>query len=90
MAEEFTGFLMFRNAVKDFFDQQDVQEGARWEEALKILRANEHAISKPFKKMPRKQPSDFKLGIRIDRLEKMTKSDLKPANNIQDSLSKVA
>lgn len=90
MAEECTSFLVFRNAVKNFFDQEDVQENERWDNALKILRENEDAISEPFKKLPRKQPGDYKVGIRIDRLEKMTKADLKPANNIQDSLSKAA
>jgi hypothetical protein len=90
MAEEQTGFLAFRNAVKDFFAAEDVQEKARWDEALRILRENEDSISEPFKKLPRKQAGDYELGIRIDRLETMKKSALKPANNIQDSLSKVA
>jgi hypothetical protein len=90
MAEEFTSFLVFRNAVKEFFDQKDVHENARWESALKTLRENEGAISEPFKALPRKKPEDYKLGIRIDRLEKLTKSALTPANNIQDSLSKAA
>ena len=90
MAEEFSSFLLFRKAVQEFFDQEDVRENARWDEGLKILRQNEDGISEVFKKLPRKQPGDYKLGIRIDRLEKMTKSALKPANNIQDSLSKVA
>jgi len=90
MAEECTGFLVFQNAVKSFFDQEDVQERERWDNALKILRANETAVTEPFKKLPRMQPGDYTLGIRIDRLEKKTKSELKPANNIQDSLSKAA
>jgi hypothetical protein len=57
---------------------------------LEILRKNEDAISDPFRKMPRKQPSDYEVGIRIDRLEKRPKDELKPANNIQDSLAKAA
>ncbi len=89
-AEECAGFLAFRNAVQNFFDQEDVEENARWEEALKILRKNECSISEPFKKLPRKNPGDYKVGIRIDRLEKMTGAALKPSNNIQDSLSKAA
>lgn len=90
LAEECTSFLVFRKAVREFFVQEDVQENARWDEALKILRENEDAISEPFKKLPRKEARDYKLGIRIDRLEKMTKSALKPANNVQDSLAKAA
>ena len=90
MAEEFTAFPVFQNAVKDFFNQEDVQESARWDKALQILRKNEKSIIGPFKKLPRKQPNEYKLEIRIDRLEKMKESALKPANNIQDSLSKAA
>jgi hypothetical protein len=87
MAEECTDFSVFREAVEDFFNQKDAQESARWDKALQILRKNERSISGPFKKLPRKQPSEYQLGIRIDRLEKMTGSALKPENNIQDSLS---
>ena len=90
MAEECKGFLVFRNAVKSFFEAEDLQENARWDEALKILRAHEDSISEPFKKLTRKKTGEYELGIRIDRLEKMTKSALTPANNIQDSLSKAA
>lgn len=90
MAEEFPNFLTFRSAVQSFFAEEDLQENTRWEESLKILREHEEAITEPFKKLPRKKPSDYKLGIRIDRLEKMKQSALKPANNIQDSLAKAA
>jgi hypothetical protein len=90
MAEECKSFLVFRNAVKAFFEAEDLQESARWDESLKILRENEHAIGELFKKMPRKRASDYTLGIRIDRLETMAKSALTPANNIPDSLAKAA
>ncbi|HZB89036.1 MAG TPA: hypothetical protein VE291_10290 [Terracidiphilus sp.] len=89
LAEECKGFLAFRKAVQEFFEE-DAQESSRWDAALKSLRENEDSITEPFKKLPRKHPSDYQLGIRIDRLEKQKKSDLKPANNIQDSLAKVA
>jgi hypothetical protein len=90
MAEEYTNFLAFRSNVKSFFEQEDVQENVRWEESLRILRADEAAITEPFNKMPRKRPDEYQLGIRIERLEKMKQSALKPANNIQDSLAKAA
>jgi hypothetical protein len=90
MAEECKSFLVFRNAVKNFFEAEDLHEKTRWDEALRILRDHEDSISEPFKKLDRKKTGEYELGIRIDRLEKMTKSALKPANNIQDSLSKAA
>lgn len=90
LAEECTSFLVFRNAVRSFFEAEDAQEMARWNDSLEILRKNEDAVSEPFKKMPRKHPGDYEVGIRIDRLEKRTKAELKPANNIQDSLAKAA
>jgi len=90
MAEECAGFPAFRDSVRSFFDQTDAQENARWDEALKVLRKNERSISEPFKNLPRKQPGDYEVGIRIDRLEKMTEAALKPSNNIQDSLAKAA
>lgn len=90
MAEEFSSFLLFRKAVQDFFNQENERENARWDAALKVLRQNEESITEPFKALPRKGPDDYQLGIQINRLEKMPKSDLKPANNIQDSLSKAA
>jgi hypothetical protein len=90
MAEECKGFLAFRNAVRSFFEAEDSLENARWDDALKILRAHEDSIGEQFKKLTRKKTGEYELGIRIDRLEKMTKSALKPANNIQDSLSKAA
>jgi hypothetical protein len=89
MAEEFTSFLTFRNAVKEFF-AEDPKEAARWDEALKILRSNEESVTEPFKSLQRKRPNEFQVGIQIDRLEKMKESKLKPANNVQDTLSKVA
>lgn len=89
IAEECGGFLAFRNAVKEFF-AEDVQENARWDAALTILRQNEHCLSEEFTKVPRKRPDEFQVGITIDRLEKKTASELKPANNVQDSLAKVA
>jgi hypothetical protein len=90
MAEEYASFLPFRGAVQQFFEEKDVHEESRWNEALKIVRENDHAIPEQFKKLPRKTAGDYQLGIRIDRLEKMRQSALKPANNVQDSLSKVA
>jgi hypothetical protein len=90
MAEEFSSFLTFRSAVQSFFAEEDKQEEDRWEKALEFLRQNEKSITGPFKEMPRKLPGDYKVGIRIDRLEKKNKAQLTPANNIQDSLSKVA
>ncbi len=89
MAVEFKSFLGFRKAVQEFFVEDD-QESVRWEEALKILRENESAIAEPFKALPRKRPEDYRLGIRIERLEKKKQSALMPSNNIQDSLAKVA
>jgi len=89
MAEECGNFLTFRRSVQEFFGE-DQQESLRWDTALKILRENEDGISDPFKNLPRKRPGDFELGIRIDRLENKKKSSLTPANNIQDSLAKVA
>jgi len=90
LAEECTSFLMFRNSVKSFFDAEDAQEKARWDESLEILRKNKEAVSEPFKKMPRKKPGDYEVGIMIDRLETKPKAQLTPANNIQDSLAKAA
>ena len=40
IAEECKGFLLFHEAVKDFYTE-DKQENARWEEALDVLRKNE-------------------------------------------------
>ena len=90
MAEDCKNFLAFRNDVKSFFDAEDTREKVRWEESLETLRKNECAISEPFKKMERKKPGDYEVGITIDRLEKRPKAELKPANNIQDSLAKAA
>jgi len=90
IAEECTSFLVFRNTVKSFFEAEDEQERTRWENSLEILRKNESAISDPFKKMPRKNPGDYEVVIMIDRLETRPKAELKPANNIQDSLAKAA
>ena len=89
IAEECGGFLVFRKAVQEFF-VEDKQESSRWDTALKILRENEDGISDPFKNVPRKHPGDDQLGVTIDRLENKKKSTLTPANNIQDSLAKVA
>jgi hypothetical protein len=89
MADECGGFLTFRNAVREFYEE-DKEESSRWDKALKILRQNENAISDPFKNLPRKRPGEYELGITIDRLEKAKKSALNPAKNIQDSLAKVA
>jgi len=89
IAEECTTFMHFQTAVKGFFSE-DMQESARWDEALKVLRANEDAITDPFKRLPRKKPTEYHLGITIDRLEKMTKSELNPKKNIQDCWAKAA
>jgi hypothetical protein len=89
IAEECANFLTFQKAVRGFFEE-DGAESARWDKALEILRANEGAISEPFSNLPRKYPTDYEVGIRIDRLEKKKQSALKPANNIQDCLAKVA
>ena len=90
LAEECTSFLVFRNAVTGFFEAEDLQEKTRWDESLEILRRNEDSVSDLFKKFPRKRPGDYEVGIRIDRLETRPKAELKPANNIQDSLAKAA
>jgi len=89
IAEECTNFLGFRKAVQEFF-VEDKQEAARWEHSLAILRDNENAVSGQFKEMPRKKPNEYEVGIRIERLEKKSESQLKPANNVSDSLSKAA
>ena len=89
LAEECKGFVRFQAAVKDFYSE-DKHEGARWDEALRILRENEHCVSEPFKKLPRKKPGEYELRIQIDRLETKPPAQLKPANNIQDSLAKAA
>ena len=90
MAEEFTSFLSFRSAVQQFFAAEDEQEKERWEAALVTVRNHPRAIPEPFKKLPRKEAGDYELGIRIEQLEKMRQSAMKPANNVQDSLSKAA
>jgi hypothetical protein len=89
IAEECQSFLGFRKAVQEFFEA-DKRESTRWDLGLKILRENEGSISDPFKNLPRKHPGEYQLCIRIDRLENKDKSSLKPSNNIQDSLAKVA
>jgi len=89
LAEECKGFLQFRTAVEEFYTE-DKKESNRWDAALKILKENESSIADPFKKMPRKKPGEYDPGIRIERLEKKRESQLKPANNIQDSLAKAA
>lgn len=89
MAEDCKSFLVFRRAVQEFFTE-DKAEGVRWDDALQFLRQHEDGITEPFNTLPRKRPDEFHLGIRIDRLERMKESKLKPANNIQDSLAKVA
>jgi len=89
MADECGGFPQFEKAVREFF-AEDEHENVRWDTALNILRKNEHCITEPFNTLPRKRPSDYELGIRIERLEQMKKSELKPTNNIQDSLAKAA
>lgn len=89
LAEECTNFMGYRKAVKEFFEE-DSHESARWDEALKILRANEESISDPFKKMPRKRPGEYEPGIQVDRLEKKKESQLTPKKNIQDCLAKAA
>ena len=90
MAEEFSSFLLFRKAVQEFFDQEDHQESARWEEALRILRQNDKAVAEPFKAVPRKKPGEYTLGVNIERLSKKKQSTLTPADNIQDCVAKVA
>ncbi len=89
IAEECKGFVQFNAAVRDFYTE-DKQESARWAEALEILRKNEQSVGEPFKSMPRWRPCDYELRIQVTRLEKLDKSKLKPANNIQDSLAKAA
>jgi hypothetical protein len=89
IAEECEGFLQFHATVKDFY-AEDQQESARWDEALDILRKNEQCVTEPFKSMPRKKPDEYELSIQIIRLEKLSKSELKPTSNIQDSLAKAA
>jgi hypothetical protein len=89
IAGECGSFLVFRKAVQEFFEE-DTQENSRWNSALKILRENEDAITDPFKNLPRKHPGDYELGITIDRLSGKKMSSLKPSDNIQDSLAKVA
>jgi hypothetical protein len=89
IAEESKGFLQFHEAVKDFYTE-DKQESVRWEESLAILRRNEQCVTEPFKSMPRRRLEEYQLRIQITRLEKLSKSKLKPANNIQDSLAKAA
>lgn len=89
IAEDCKSFLAFRKTVQEFFVEDD-QESVRWDEALKALRENEDCIAEPFKQLPRKRPNEYLLGITVDRLEKKKPSALKPANNIQDSLAKVA
>jgi hypothetical protein len=89
IAEDCGGFWAFRKAVQEFF-VEDKNENARWETGLKILRENEDGISEPFKNVPRKRKGDYEVGIRIERLETKKPSSLKPTDNIQDSLAKVA
>lgn len=89
LAEECGGFMPFRAAVNEFY-VEDKEESSRWDEALRILRQHEDCISDPFNKMPRKKPGEYELRIHIERLEKKRESQLKPANNIQDSLAKAA
>lgn len=90
MAEEFQNFVSFDREVREFYNADDPQENARWEEGLRILRECNHSVTESFQKLPKWKPGDYKLGIHIDRLEKMQKSELKPANNVQDSLAKAA
>lgn len=89
MAEECQSFVKFSATAKEFFTE-DPLESARWDRALELLRQNEHCISEPFKNMPRKKPGEYEVGIQIDRLEKKRESELKPANNVPDSLAKAA
>jgi hypothetical protein len=89
IAEECKSYLIFRKTVQEFF-AEDAQESARWDDALNILRANEESITEPFKKLPRKGPGDYELGIRIDRLERKKQSQLSPKKNIQDCWAKAA
>lgn len=89
IAEECKGYLQFQATVKDFY-AEDKEESARWNEALDILRRNEQCVTDPFKSMPRKRPGEYELHIEVTRLEKLSKSKLKPANNIPDSLAKAA
>lgn len=89
IAEECKSFLGFQKAIKEFF-AEDERESARWDEGLRILRENEHAITDPFKQLPRKRPGDYELGIRVERLEKKKQSALTPASNAQDCLAKAA
>jgi hypothetical protein len=89
IAEECKGFLQFRTAVKDFY-AEDEQEASRWDQGLSFLRKHEDSVTDPFKKLPRKKDGEYELGIRVERLERKRESQLKPANNIPDSLAKAA
>jgi hypothetical protein len=89
IAEECSGFIQFRTAVKEFYTE-DAKEGARWDAALKFLREHEECVTEPFNKLPRKKDDEYELGISVQRLERKRESQLKPANNIPDSLAKAA
>jgi hypothetical protein len=90
LAEECGSFLAFRNATEAFFKAEDPEESARWETALEVVRRSGSALPEPFTELPRKKAEDFPVGIQIERLENKKGSQLRPANNIQDSMSQAA
>ena len=89
IAEDCKGFLQFQAAVKDFYSE-DKEEGNRWDDALATLRKSEQCVAEPFKGMLRKKPHEYDLGIQIDRLDNLSKAELKPTTNIPDVLAKAA
>ena len=89
IAAECKEFVQFQSAVKELY-AEDAQESTRWEEALAFLRKNEDSVSEPFKSMPRRKTGEYELRIQIDRLEKLSKAELKPTKNIPDVLAKAA
>ncbi len=90
IAEECGGFLAFKSAIENFFKAEDCEENARWDQALDIVRKNGSTVPEPFRELPRKKAEDFSAGIHIERLENKKGNQLKPTNNIQDSVSQAA
>lgn len=89
IAEDCEDFSGFKKQVEDFFNAIDDEEQGLWNRALEIVRANNSSIPKQFKELPRKDANTHILGIEVERLESNHRQ-FKPADNVQDTLSKAA
>ena len=84
MAEEYRTFETFKQEVERFFNQPDLEEERRWEDALGRIRSDSQELPPPFSELPREAPESRPAQITVERLDGESKRFM-PSDNVADA-----